>query len=393
MGAETIRRMVCGTSPLKGTDYAHIAIVAETAADARDVMIEGQSGLLAIHPKDYRPMYQPSIRRLTWPNGAVASIYNAVDPEQLRGPNHSLAWADELCKWRYVNDTWNHLNFGLRIGKKPRAVITTTPKPIPLIKELIRDKATYVTGGATYENRANLATSFFANIITKYEGTRLGRQELMAEILDDAPGSLWNRNQIDRTRIKLADLPVLTKIVIAVDPAVSTKEKSDETGLIAAGIDANKHGYVLDDRSGVMTPIGWANTVVDMYRCHKANLVVAEVNNGGDLVIENIRAVDPSIPVKAVHATRGKLVRAEPISSFYERSMVHHVGSFVVLEDQMCSFAPDFDRHQHGSPDRMDALVWAMTNLMVTNANTGMLDYYRDLAAKHVGGKLIMPSN
>ncbi len=391
-GAESVRQMVCGTSPLQGTDYGHIAIVAETARDARDVMIEGPCGLLSVHPKDFRPTYEPSKSRLTWPNGAVAGIFNAVDPEQLRGPNTSLAWCDEWCKWRYVNDAWDNLKLGLRIGSRPRAIITTTPKPIPLLRELIKDRSTFITGGSTYDNRANLAPSFFDSIITKYEGTRLGRQELMAEILDDAPGSLWSRSQIDKDRIKLADLPSLIQVAISIDPSVSSKEKSDECGLIAAGVDRNNHGYVLEDRSGVMSPTAWATTAVEMYHYHKANYIVAEVNNGGDMVIETIHGIDANIKVYAVHATRGKLVRAEPISLFYEQHRVHHVGSFPYLEDQLCSMTPDFDRSQHGSPDRMDSLVWNLTKLMVKSNNDGFLQYYKNLSEEHTrhNGKLIM---
>jgi phage terminase large subunit-like protein len=360
-GAEALRQLVCGSTPLAGTDYKRIAIVAETAADARDVMIEGPSGLLAIHPKQFRPTYQPSIRRLTWPNGAVAGIFNAVEPDQLRGPQQSLAWCDELAKWRYPVDTWDNLQFGMRIGDHPKVIITTTPRPLPILKKLIKDPTTFVTRGTTYDNRANLSAAFFETTVTKYEGTRLGRQELNAEFLEDAPGSLWRRDLIDAGRIKPADLPPLRRVVIAIDPSFTSKEKSDECGLIAAGVDAAKHGYILDDRSGVMTPLQWAQVAVEMYRFHKADRIVAEVNNGGDLVENNIKAVDPNVPFRAVHATRGKVIRAEPISTFYEQTppRVHHVGSFPILEDQMVSFTHDYDRSQHGSPDRMDACLAA----------------------------------
>jgi phage terminase large subunit-like protein len=356
---------VCGSTPLTGTDYKHIALVAETAADARDVMIEGPAGLLSVHTKDFRPLFQPSVRRVTWPNGAIASLFNAVEPDQLRGPQHSLAWCDELAKWRYVVDTWDNLQFGMRLGAHPRQIITTTPRPLPIIKRLINDSSTVTTRGSTYDNRGNLPKSFFDNVASRYEGTRLGRQELNAEILDDMPGAMWRRDQIDACRIRADRLPALTRIVVAIDPSATSNEKSDETGIIVAGIDSGKHGYVLADSSGVMAPIEWAKEAVRLFHMNAGDLIVAEVNNGGEMVGATIRSVDPNVPYRAVHATRGKVVRAEPVSALYEQGRIHHVGSFALLEDQMCAFTTDFDRSQHGSPDRVDALVWAFTELMV----------------------------
>jgi len=369
-GAEAIKKLVCGPTPLTGTNYQHIALVAETAADARDVMIEGPAGLLSVHPKEFRPLFQPSVRRLTWPNGAVASLFNAVEPDQLRGPQHSLAWCDELAKWRYVIDTWDNLQFGMRMGDPPRVIITTTPRPLQIIKDLLKDKTTFVTRGSTYDNRANLPRSFFKNTVSKYEGTRLGRQELNAEILDDMLGAMWRREQIENARIRNQDrVPPLSRIVIAIDPAATSKEKSNETGLIVAGVDDRpshlKHAYVLDDKSGIMAPIEWAKEAVKLHHLRAGDRIVAEVNNGGEMVEATIRSVDPNVPYRAVHATKGKLVRAEPVSALYEQGRVHHVGMFPELEDQMCSFTQDLDRSQHGSPDRVDALVWALSDLMV----------------------------
>jgi phage terminase large subunit-like protein len=266
----------------------------------------------------------------------------------------------------------------------PRTIITTTPRPGKVIKALMSRARTdvIVTRGSTYDNRGNLPKTFFDNVAAKYEGTRLGRQELNAEILEDVVGSLWRREQIEDKRIKLADVPTLKRVVIAIDPSMTSKEKSDECGLIAAGVDAKNHGYVLDDRSGVMAPIEWAKVAVQMYHDHKADRIVAEVNNGGDLVEATIRQVDPNVPFSAVHATRGKVIRAEPISALYEQGRVHHVGLFPILEDQMCAFSHDYDRSQNGSPDRMDALVWALSEIMVTTNNIGFLDFYRSEAAK-----------
>lgn len=371
-GAETVRRLVCGKTPLEGTNYKHIALVAETAADARDVMIEGPAGLLWVHPKDFRPHFQPSVRRLTWPNGSVATLYNAVEPDQLRGPQHALAWCDELAKWRYVEETWENLEYGMRVGTNPRRIITTTPRPLPIIKRLIAEarlpsSMTVTTRGSTYDNRANLPKSFFQDVINRHEGTRTGRQEIYAEILDDMPGALFRQGQIETTRIKNPELmPPLQRIVVALDPSVTTKENSDETGIIVAGIDDNKHAYILDDKSGVMAPIEWAKVAVRLYHHHAADRIIAEINQGGDMVESTIRGVDRNVAYRGVHATRGKVVRAEPVSALYEQGRVHHVGNFKVLEDQMCSFTADFDRSQNGSPDRVDALVWALTELVVS---------------------------
>lgn len=366
-GAETIRHWVCGDTPLSRGRCSRIALVAETAPDARDVMVEGESGLLSVHPPDFRPIYEPSKRRVTWPNGAIATLYNAIEPDQLRGPQHDAAWCDELAKWRYVNETWDQLQFGLRLGDHPRSIITTTPRPLPLIRRLVQDESVITTRGSTWDNAANMPASFIKEIQDKYGGTRLGRQELEGEILEDIPGALWTRESIDNHRLKESPQD-LEKVIVAVDPAVSSEEGSDETGIIGVGLgrdeDGYARGYVLSDKSLKGSPEEWARQAVSLYRTLQADKIVAEKNNGGDMVASVIRSVDRSVPVKLVHASRGKYVRAEPISALYEQGRVHHCGRFDKLEDQMCLFSVDnFRTPAMGSPDRVDALVWGLTEL------------------------------
>lgn len=322
-------------------------------------MIEGESGILAVSHPAFRPTYEPSKRRLTWPNGAVAITYGAESPDQLRGPQQCAAWADEVAKWKY-EEAWDNLMFGLRLGLNPQCVATTTLKPKKWIKRIIDAPTTVVTSGSSYENKHNLAPGFFSDILSKYEGTRLGRQEIYGEYLDDVPGALWTRKQIDELRVKSA--PDMQRIVVAIDPAMTSGEDADETGIVVAGKGADGHGYVLKDLTCRMSPDGWAKRAVNAYQEFKADRIIAEVNNGGDLVENVLRGYDRNVSYKAVHASRGKRVRAEPVSSLYEQGKIHHVGAFDALEDQMCSFTPDgFD----GSPDRVDALVWALTELMV----------------------------
>jgi phage terminase large subunit-like protein len=366
MGAETIRSWVCGDTPLAPGRYSRIALVAETAADARDVLVEGESGLLAVHPSDFRPTYHPSKRLVVWPNGARAWLYNAVEPDQLRGPQHDAAWCDELAKWQRAQDTWDQLQFGLRLGEHPRCIVTTTPRPIPVVRKLVADQDTYVTRGATFDNASNLASPFLKQIQDRYGGTRLGRQELEGEILEDIPGALWTRESIDNYRKKEA--PDMERIIVAVDPAASSNEGSDETGIIVVGIsrdtDGYARGYILADGSLRGTPEEWARQAVRLYREYDADKIVAEKNNGGEMVSSVIRSVDRSVPVTLVHASRGKYVRAEPISSLYEQGRIHHVGRFDALEDQMCLFSIDNLRDSNfGSPDRVDALVWGLTEV------------------------------
>jgi phage terminase large subunit-like protein len=364
-GAETIRQWVCGDSPLSPGRCSRIALVAETAPDARDVMVEGPAGLLACHPKDFRPTYYPSKRMVEWPNGAVALMFNAVEPDQLRGPQFDAAWCDELAKWRYAGETWDQLQFGLRLGLHPRQIVTTTPRPIPVIRRLMNDKDTVVTRGRTFDNASNLAAPFLRQIEERYGGTRLGRQELEGEVLEDIPGALWQRRTIDETRRPLPP-EKLDRIIVAVDPAASSEEGSDETGIVCVAMakdaDGYNRGYVLADRSLRGAPDDWAKAAVALYREYEADRIIAEKNQGGDMVASVIKAVDRNVPLSLVHASRGKLVRAEPISALYEQGRVHHIGRFDELEDQMCTFSIDYDR-RNGSPDRMDALVWGLSFL------------------------------
>ena len=366
-GAETIRNWVCGDTPLSAGVCRRIALVAETAADGRDVMVEGESGILAVHPPSFRPLYQPANRRLIWPNGAEAHLYNATQPDQLRGPQHDAAWCDELAKWEYASDTWDQLQFGLRLGEHPRQIVTTTPQPIPIIRKLYADPDCFVTEGSTYDNRDNLAEPFIKQIEERYGGTRLGRQEIEGKILDDVPGALWSRSSIDDQRVQAAP-DELERIVVAVDPAASSKEGSDENGIVVVGLSRNDdgyaHAYVLEDGSLVGSPEEWARRAVGLYRKYSADHVIAEKNQGGEMVEHVLRSVDRSLPIKLVHASRGKHVRAEPISALYEQGRVHHVGRHDKLEDQMCTFSIDNVRDRNtGSPDRVDALVWGLTEL------------------------------
>lgn len=354
--------------------YRRIALIGPTAADCRDVMVEGESGIVSVASGRARgkegkigckpsplgvPLYEPSKRRVTWPNGAIATTYSADEPDRLRGPQHDAAWADEPAAWKYATDAWDMLMFGLRLGDNPRVVATTTPRPIQLVRDLLALPGTVVTRGRTADNAANLAPQFLEQIVGKYEGTRLGRQELEGELLDDVPGALWARAQLDALRVNAA--PDLIRIVVAIDPAMTSGEKADETGIVAAGKGSDDHWYVLADRSCRESPDTWARRAIGLNSDLGGDRIIAETNNGGEMVEHTLRTIDPLIPYKAVHASRGKRVRAEPIAALYEQGKVHHLGSFPQLEDQMCNFVPDdFD----GSPDRVDALVWAMTELM-----------------------------
>jgi phage terminase large subunit-like protein len=347
-GAEWVRALAeAGKSP-------RIALVAPIASDARDVMVEGESGILAVSPSWFRPQYEPSKRRLTWPNGVIGTTYSADEPDRLRGPQHHAAWADEIAAWKHP-ETWDMLMLGLRLGTDPRIVATTTPKPVKLVRDLASSPTTHVTRGSTYDNAANLAPTFMAQIIQRYEGTRLGRQELAGELLDDYEGALWQRRMFDDRRAA----PDLVRVVVAVDPAVTANEGSDETGIVVAGEGVDKRWYVLADRSCRLSPDGWAKRAVAAYDEFAADRIVAEVNNGGDMVAATLRTVRPTIPYTAVHASRGKTIRAAPVAALYEQGRVSHTQPFDVLEDQLCTWLPDSGT----SPDRLDSLVWALTFL------------------------------
>lgn len=355
-GAEWVRDQV------ESGRARRVALVARSVPDVRDVVVEGESGLLRIGDPARRPTWEPSKRRLTWPNGAIATTYSADEPDQLRGPQHDAAWCDELASWRRP-EAWSNLMLGLRLGDDPRCVVTTTPRPTKEIRALVASPLTHVTRGTTYDNRENLAPAFLDQIVHQYEGTRLGRQELHAEILEDVAGALWTRAELDAALVREAPAG-LERIVVGVDPAVSAHAGSDETGIVVVGVTATGDAYVLEDASMRGSPSEWAARVVRVFRRHAADLIVAEVNMGGDLVEHTLRAYDRALPIRKVTATRGKLVRAEPVASLYEQGRVHHVGALPELEDQMCSWDPSDTRGP--SPDRVDALVWALWELVVS---------------------------
>jgi phage terminase large subunit-like protein len=336
-----------------------IALVARTASDVRDVVVEGESGILRISPTGERPEWNSSRRRLTWPNGAIATTYSADEPDQLRGPQHDAAWLDECASWRYP-EAFDQLRFGLRLGAHPQVVVTTTPRPTALITGLIRAPGTVVTMGRTRDNAANLAAGVVADLERRYAGTRLGRQELDGEILTDAPGALWKWAPIEAARVDVA--PVLKRVVVAIDPAVTSGEDSDETGIVVAGLGWNDRVYVLADASGRYAPTEWARRAIAAYRTHEADRIVAEVNNGGEMVAATLRIIEPGAAVRTVHASRGKAVRAEPVAALYEQGRVSHVGPLPQLEDQLTTWDPGASRQ---SPDRLDALVWAITDLVI----------------------------
>lgn len=348
-----------------------IALVNDTAADVRDVNVEGPSGILAVCPPWNKPIYESSKRRVTWPNGAVAICYAAESPDLLRGPEHDCALVDELAKWKNLRKTdkeggtaWDNLMMGLRIGDNPQVCVGTTPRPIPLLKELLKREGTVVTNGSSYENRTNLSDRWYKQVIKPYEGTRLGRQEIYAELLDDNPYALWKRATIEANRAHEA--PALARIVVAVDPQVADPNQSENdtnnTGIVVAGITGGRepHGYILEDATMSGTPAEWARKVVYLYHKWRADRVVAEVNNGGAMVEFTIKAMDDRVSYKAVHASRGKYIRAEPVAALDEKGRVHHVGMLPELEDELCEWVPGDD-----SPDRLDARVWAITELML----------------------------
>lgn len=336
----------------------HLALIGETKADVRDVLVEkGESSILEISPPWFRPKYEPSKRRVTWPNGAYATLYSGDEPDQLRGPQHGAAVVDELAKYKYPQATWDNLEFGLRAGVDPRVVVATTPRPIPIVKTLVEDPDVVVTRGSTYENIAHLAPAFVKRVVRRYEGTTLGRQELHAELLEDREGALWRRAEmIDAHRV--VKPPVLVRLVVGVDPPGG----ATECGIVAAGLGADGQGYVVEDGSLQGSPQTWGEAVVTVYHHNAAGRVLGEVNFGGDMVESTIRMVDPNIAYQPVRASRGKAVRAEPVAALYEQGRVHHVGQFAQLEDEMCSWVPG---ETAASPNRLDALVWAITDLMV----------------------------
>lgn len=356
-GSETVR--------IWKENYPIINLVGATSSAVRDIMIEGESGILNVSPPWDKPVYNSSAMKLTWKNGAIAKLFSAEEPDRLRGPQCYKAWADELAAWRY-EESWIQLKMGLRLGNHPQCIITTTPRPTKIIKEIASDKNTFLTHGTSYENRDNLAPAFFDQIIKMYEGTRLGRQELNAEILEDIEGALWTSSMIESTRVQHA--PPLSRIVVAVDPSVTSNPDSDECGIIVAGKTENDHAYILEDFSGIYSPDTWARKAVFAYEKYEANRMIAEVNQGGDLVENNIRTVSNTVSYKSVRAYKGKFLRAEPVAAMYEQGRVHHVGTLSKLEDQLTGWNPTTGER---SPDRLDALVYAVTELLIEKKNIG----------------------
>lgn len=385
-GAEWVRHRI------KSGDR-RIACVAPTKGDVRRVMVEGESGLLNICWKGDRtyagremgfPTWSPTNNTITWANGARAEFFSAEDPERLRGPQFHSAWCDEICAWTRMEETWDMLQFTLRLGKNPRILVTTTPKPVKLLRNILKPEniesgRVYKTSGSSYENSDNINLE----ALSEYEGTRLGRQELYAEILDEAAGALWNRKMIDDAQFNLPEDCIvhsedgkavdfkesrkefakkLTKVVVSVDPAITANEESDLTGIIVAGIDINGTAYILEDATDMYLPEQWAAKAISLYNEYEADLIVAERNQGGEMVRSTLRTVDDAVPIKLVHASRGKYARAEPVSSLYERGKVKHLKYLEQLEEQMVTWEP---LGSIGSPDRLDAMVWAVTNLLL----------------------------
>ncbi|WP_159730287.1 DNA-packaging protein [Methylosinus sp. Ce-a6] len=356
-GAEWVRAVARGRPQFAPRPLSPIALVGESAAHVRDVMIEGVSGILAAHERSERPLWEPSRKRLTFDNGVVAQAFSAEDPDSLRGPQFSAAWCDELAKWRYAEESWDMLQFGLRLGEWPRQIVTTTPRPIPLLKRLMSERGVVTTRATTRQNAANLAPSFLESVVAQYAGTRLGRQELDGEIVEERADALWSREMLESARV--AASPPLERIVVAVDPPASSTKRADRCGIVAAGI-ANESLFVLEDGTlEAARPAQWARAAVALYHRIEADALIAEVNQGGEMVRAVIHEADPSVPVKEARATRGKYLRAAPVAQLYEQGRVRHVGAFPQLEDEMCDFGTD-GLSSGRSPDRLDALVWAV---------------------------------
>lgn len=359
-GAEWVR------AGAESGELRRIAVIGATAGDVRDVMIEGESGLLAIAPPWRRPHYEPSKRRLTWPSGSIATLLSADDPDQVRGHQFDAAWADEIAAWPRP-EAWDNLMMALRLGQAPQCVATTTPRPKAWLKRIVEAADTVLTRGRSMENRYNLAPGFLAAMEQTYGGTRLGRQELDGEFLADIPGALWQRDRIEQARMVPADAPGFERIVVAIDPAASHHAASNETGIVVAAR-AGETGYVLEDLSGRRAPADWAAVALDAFHRHRADRIVAEINQGGDMVEQVLRSIDPSAPLRLVRASRGKQLRAEPVAALYEQGRVRHLGRFDALEDQMCGFTGA--RESGSSPDRLDALVWALSELLLNRNRT-----------------------
>lgn len=362
-GAEWVRQIAHANA------RAHIALVGASLADARAVMVEGESGLLACHPAVARPRFEPSLRRLTFANGAQATLYSAAEPESLRGPQHSHAWCDEIGKWEHAGGraiaAWNNLQLGLRLGNQPRLIATTTPRAVELVRKVLEAEGTVITRGSTFDNAANLSPSFIGAMRRQYGRTALGRQELEGELLTDREGALWTRSLIEAARSAPPPRDVLLRVVVAVDPPASAG--GDECGIVVAGLDGEGTAHVLADASlARASPERWARAVAAVASEWRADRVVAEANQGGDMVAAVLRAADLALPLRLVHASRGKVARAEPVAALYEARRVRHAGQFPRLEDQLCGLMTGGGYEGPGrSPDRADALVWALSELLL----------------------------
>ncbi len=372
-GAEWVRSMVEGDRPEEPGQASRVALVGETIDQVREVMIFGDSGILACSPPDRKPVWEATRKRLVWPNGATAQAFSAHEPDSLRGPQFDAAWVDELAKWKKARETWDMLQFGLRLGDKPRQVVTTTPRNVAVLKEVLDAPSTVVTTAPTEANKAYLPASFLEEVYGRYAGTRLGRQELDGVLLDDLEGALWTNQMIEAAQITA--LPEFDRIVVAVDPPVTGTSRSDECGIVVAGVvmgssPAEWRAVVLQDASvSGASPTEWATAAIAAMERHGAERLVAEVNQGGSLVETVIRQIDPLVPYRAVHASKGKSQRAEPVAALYEQGRVGHVKGLGALEDQMCRMTMTGYQGQ-GSPDRVDALVWALTDLMLDPAKS-----------------------
>jgi predicted phage terminase large subunit-like protein len=361
----------CSAEAVRETVYAlpsgaRIAIVAPTSGDCRDVLVEGESGILRVFPPPQRPRYEPSKRRVTFFNGTMGFLYSAEEPERLRGPQHHAAFCDEIAVYPNPKELFDNLRFGLRLGVSPRIVCTTTPRAgNKMLRAMVDDPGTVVTRGRTSDNRDNLPAAVLAEFERIYGGTRIGRQELDGELLEEAEGALWRGAQIEALRVAAA--PDLVRVCVAIDPSVTSGPNSDEVGIIVAGLGADGHGYVLRDLSGRMSPDDWAQRAVAGYDNYKADKIIAEANNGGDLILSVMRTVRQNIPIEKVHAARGKITRAEPVAALYEQGRIHHCGGFKELEQEMTNYVAG----ESASPNRMDALVWAISYLMLKPAKIG----------------------
>ncbi len=366
-GAEWVRAMALGIAPFANSPAWRIALIGETFNDVREVMLEGDSGLLNIHPNHQRPNYIASRKRLEWPNGAIAQLFSAEEPESLRGPQFHIAWCDEFAKWQYDTEVWDMLQFGLRLGDRPQSIITTTPRNKRQLKAILDMPKTHISKAATFANRHNLAQVFLSNIEHNYAGTNLGRQELYGEIIEDSEGALWCYETIEKLRRckKDYDFDQFSRIVLAIDPPATSHKKSDACGMIVAAMDEQQHAYILADVTMTsVSPINWAKKAVEVYHLFNIDRIVAEVNQGGEMVETILRTIDDQISYSGVFARKDKKSRAEPVAALYEQGKVHHLGLFDQLEDEMCQFDHIASRSTK-SPDRVDALVWAVSHLLL----------------------------